>query len=225
MQGAGDEGGGASALAEPLEGEPLGERFAMQAVMWLVLGVAGLLRRSELAKLRRRDVWYEKSSGSIVVRLKDSKTDTFKLGVEVRVDGGAFGGHLVTLLREHSRWLDELDVGPDAKFLRSWVDPAKKGLADGGEALSKSLRRMVAQTARRHQMDLDSERFSGHSMRRGGAQLLRDRGVPRDLVKAAGRWRSDAVDVYFSTVCRVSLAAVAATFTQAGRLAGWKHAT
>ena len=37
---------------------------------------------------------------------------------------------------------------------------------------------------------------AGHSLRRGGAQALRDAGVPRHLIKAHGRWASDAVDVY-----------------------------
>ena len=205
-------------------GEVLSEELAYQAALWLILGVAGLLRRSELVRLRRCDIWYEEETNTIVIRLRDSKTDTFRRGVEVRVNGDAFGAPVWTLLKHQQLWLDKLGVGSKEKLIRSWIDPANKGLADNGEALSKSLRRMVEQVNLRNNLGLDAENYSGHSMRRGGAQLLRDRGVPRDLVKAAGRWRSDAVDVYFSTICRASLAAVAATFANTGEEKGWRHA-
>ena len=35
-----------------------------------------------------------------------------------------------------------------------------------------------------------------HSLRVGGAAWAEERGVPRKLLKAHGRWMSDAVDIY-----------------------------
>ena len=83
------------------------------------------------------------------------------------------------------------------------------------------LKRLCAQTFVRHGIEADPSGFSGHSMRRGGAQMLRDRGVPRDLVMSHGRWRSSAVDVYFKGVCDITRAAVARVFSSSGLAYGW----
>ena len=41
--------------------------------------------------------------------------------------------------------------------------------------------------------------FSGHSLRRGAAVSAVAAGIPRGEIKALGRWRSDAVDLYFKS--------------------------
>jgi site-specific recombinase XerD len=47
--------------------------------------------------------------------------------------------------------------------------------------------------------DIEIPRFTGHSLRRGGAQSLLDAGMTIDQIKIVGHWKSDAVKRYFST--------------------------
>ena len=88
----------------------------------------------------------------------------------------------------------------------------KTAWAAGGEAVSKGLKRLVADALARGKVTpgrVTAADFSGHSLRRGGAQFMRDEGIPRDLIKLHGRWRSDAVDVYFSTMADGTRRAIA----------------
>ena len=39
-------------------------------------------------------------------------------------------------------------------------------------------------------------KFSGHSMRIGGMNEFRKDGIDKEVIKAHGRWTSDAVDRY-----------------------------
>src|SRR4030095_13818511 len=41
--------------------------------------------------------------------------------------------------------------------------------------------------------------FSGHSLHRGAAVSAVAAGIPCDDIKAMGRWKSDAVDLYFES--------------------------
>lgn len=45
-------------------------------------------------------------------------------------------------------------------------------------------------------LGFDSQRYSGHSFRRGGATFALETGVPADLVQVQGDWRSDSYKVY-----------------------------
>ena len=46
--------------------------------------------------------------------------------------------------------------------------------------------------------DIDPTTYSGHSFHHGAANTAVAAGIPRDEVKGMGRWKSDAVDRYFS---------------------------
>jgi hypothetical protein len=48
-------------------------------------------------------------------------------------------------------------------------------------------------------LGLDASRYHGHSFRRGGATSLSERGVDHDMIKAMGRWKSDAYQRYIVT--------------------------
>jgi hypothetical protein len=50
---------------------------------------------------------------------------------------------------------------------------------------------------------IDPIGFSGHSFRRGAANSARAAGISRSDIMAMGRWRSDAVDRYFSSSTNV----------------------
>jgi integrase len=199
---------------------PLEPRWCFQTIAWLTLGTAGLLRRSELVALRISDFSFE--NGIIAVRVRKSKTSG--LPVTVEVSASAFGVELDRVVQTLIEACRQDGLGEEDFLLRNSLDARKPYAADGG-AIAEALKRLVEQTARRHGLrGVHGKDFSGHSLRRGGAQILRDRGVPRDLVKAQGRWRSDAVDVYFSTVCAETRQAVARVFSASGRRHGWRHA-
>jgi len=46
---------------------------------------------------------------------------------------------------------------------------------------------------------IDPTGYSGHSFRRGAANTAAAAGIPKSGIKELGRWKSDAVDRYFST--------------------------
>jgi hypothetical protein len=46
------------------------------------------------------------------------------------------------------------------------------------------------------QLGIDPTKYSGHSFRRGGASFALECGLPPDLIKAQGDWKSDAYHSY-----------------------------
>ena len=80
--------------------------------------------------------------------------------------------------------------------------------------MNRLIKRVVEQSARRNGLVRpEASKYSSHSLRRGGAQFLRDCGVSRELIKAMGRWKSDAVDAYLDTVFRRVKVLVAKAFS------------
>ena len=47
---------------------------------------------------------------------------------------------------------------------------------------------------------LEEERYTPHSLRRGGATFSYQSGVPLENIKRHGMWRSSAVDRYLTTI-------------------------
>ena len=47
-------------------------------------------------------------------------------------------------------------------------------------------------------LSLDPADFSGHSLRRGGATFAFQCGIPSELIKLQGDWRSDAYMLYLT---------------------------
>ena len=54
------------------------------------------------------------------------------------------------------------------------------------------------QESRRSHLLGSARRFSGHSLRRGGATFAFQCGIPSELIKLQGDWRSDAYMLYLS---------------------------
>ena len=152
----------------------------------LSVGVHGLLRAGEyiykngrISLPREKVTWFEDK----VVLLIRSKTDTFKLGVEV------------TLWRNNSiccpwtrlRWIWE--NAPDKSF---WAPLFQNG--DGSPFTYVQLNASVKLLARTLHLDPDS--FTTHSTRIGGATTLAILGFPAHIIKDIGRWKSLAYQLY-----------------------------
>ena len=54
-------------------------------------------------------------------------------------------------------------------------------------------------------LGFDPKLFAGHSLRRGGASFAYHSGVPIELIKALGDWRSDTILIYLTMPLTVRL--------------------
>jgi len=126
------------------------------------------------------------------VRIKASKTDPFRLGVDV------FLGRTQKLLCPVTAVLRYLhqrgpEEGPLFKFADGKPLTRPRFVARIREALS--------------QAGVSSERYSGHSFRSGAATTAARQGVAETTIKMLGRWKSSAYQLYIKTP-RQQLAAI-----------------
>lgn len=54
-------------------------------------------------------------------------------------------------------------------------------------------------------MGIDPQSYAGHSFRRGGASFAYQSGVPVELIKALGDWRSDTILIYLTMPLTIRL--------------------
>jgi len=132
------------------------------------------------------------------VRLKASKTDPFRVGVDVFV--GLTGSPIcpVTAVLEY--------------MLMRGARPGPLFLFKDGKPLTRS--RFVERV--RDALDragVDSRPFSGHSFRSGAATTAAKRGMGESTIKMLGRWKSNAYQLYIKTP-REHLAAATRTLAQ-----------
>lgn len=59
-----------------------------------------------------------------------------------------------------------------------------------------------------NQIGLNSQQYSGHSFRRGGASFAAKCGIPINIIKTQGDWKSNAVECYLSTPLNVRIECV-----------------
>ena len=192
---------------------------ARQAAIALLVGFAGLARRSEVAGLHRGRWRLEK--GSVVIQwsgqgYQRAKGDQESKGQQSVVPAMVLGWPLAKWMEEQEAQLVAWKVDKKALFFRNATKPREAGWAASGEAVNRLLKRVVEQTVARHELErLPAAGYTSHSLRRGGAQFLRDSGVTRELIMALGRWKSDAVVAYLDTVLQEVKSKVAGVF--AGR--------
>lgn len=173
----------------------------LRAAMWL--GTCGLLRSGEFATrgrdsiiLRRGDLAFVSAEGveaahppvsdslsHMKLRLRQSKTDPFRRGVDV----------IISQRRAMSAMLHYLAAMPsltadDPLFLTS----SGKELTVSALVISTQALLTLAGIA-------NAELYKGHSFRRGGATSLHLAGLPDTTIKAMGRWRSFAFAAYVDT--------------------------
>jgi integrase len=119
----------------------------------------------------------------ILLHLPKSKTDQFRIGHDILLSPSGDSCCPVRALQSlFERYPKPLT---DPLFSTSCGSFNKKWFTDKlTEALLKA--------------GIDPTTYSGHSFRRGAANTAIAAGIPRDEVKGLGRWKSDAVDRYFS---------------------------
>ena len=162
---------------------------------------AGELRlpREKLTRLKvaiqqwqQKKIMYKAGATRVQVRIKQSKTDPFRRGVNIYV--GRTGADLCPV----SAMLDYLNVrgmsaGPLFKFedgrpltRQRFVDEVRKGLKLAG---------------------INQDKYSGHSFRSGAATTAAARGVEDSIIKTLGRWESLAYLQYVK-ISRSELAGI-----------------
>ena len=160
-------------------------------------------------------LWRRRATGRRCYRLHLQRTKTVLEGAGVDINVGDYDSPYssVKLLK---RWVETNHLGerPEAyifpRVTRSgaidWTKPATT------DWLRKMIKRRVAS------IGLDPKRYSGHSLRAGGATDLFMQRLPFYLIKKAGRWASDAAMIYYRADEDV-LEAVAAAFSSQAALA------
>ena len=176
---------------------------------WLVMGFFGMLRRSELAGLRVGQV-QEIEGGGIEVFLARSKTD--QLGTGARVFMAPFSGSGVPVARIVSRHLGAAKrrgaIASAPLFVRLGDSPGW-GPGLGKADFSRRLRqRLVELQEAVPGLVVDLQRFSSHSLRKGGATAAANAGVGIDAIQMHGRWKSNAVFSYTLSAIRARLRVV-----------------
>jgi hypothetical protein len=158
------------------------------------VGHDALLRGGELCSgLRKEDfVWWGNGEGVSVLL---GRTKTHRSGGAVKVDipdtESPFSA--VKLLKQWwERW--RLGEKPERTIVFPDVVGHGRRLGEGTVSLSWLRQRIKREVAR---LGLDPKRYSGHSMRAGGATDLFLARVPYFIIKRMGRWKSDAAMVYY----------------------------
>lgn len=158
----------------------------------LVLGLAMMGRRSELANLAIADVTETDDGLEVFVRV--SKTDQDARGAVVAVPHGSHPGtDPVRLVRAWRQALAEQGI-TEGHLLRSITRHGRFGAALSVDAISD----VVRAAAIRAKLP-EADRYSAHSLRAGGATAAYKAGAPVSVIAAHGRW-SPASPVVLSYV-------------------------
>jgi hypothetical protein len=175
----------------------------IRAAMWL--GTTGLLRSGEFAWRNTSSVVLNRSALSfhsaderelyepslreavyMKVRLAQSKTDPFRVGVDVIVS------NTLALAAMHEYLEGRKGVNTDPLFICPSAENAVAPL---------SVSELVTNTQRLLTLAdvVNPQLYLGHSFRKGGATSLHEAGETDSLIKTMGRWRSFAFATYVST--------------------------
>ncbi len=167
----------------------------------LQLGFLGLFRRSELVKLKNRDVKIL-DCGDVEVTLGVTKTNQGGEPCTVRLPGQTRQG--LDPAEAIRKWVAlRALVGtnkPEEPFLTTW-NTRKGELQTTGkhmpaDTVSKILVEWLSRAAAKSGWQGDLSIFASHSLRRGGATHLREQGVPLAEIMKLGRWKSLACLTY-----------------------------
>ena len=143
----------------------------------ILLGFAGMLRRSEIAALLVGDI--AESDEGLTVTVRRSKTDKEAAGAVVAIP---FGVHELTCpVRAVASWRAAAGVSAGPLFLR--VDRHGRLL---GELSGQAVAMVIARAAEAAELE---GRYRGHSLRRGGDTAARRAGHDLVSIRRHGRWK------------------------------------
>lgn len=149
-----------------------------------VVGWAGMFRSSELVGIQWEHVHFC-TNGGVMVFIPQSKTDPGD-GAWVFLSPGATSQIGVCPVRALQK-LRALTGEQGFVFTGRRGSPKALSKTTVGPRLKKALAAAGVQ---------DWELYAAHSLRRGGATHAAKVGLPLRMIKAMGRWKSDAVRVY-----------------------------
>lgn len=173
----------------------------------LATGVRGLFRLGELAVdnttnqdnrerlLLQQDLapFHDAACKGYTLRLRISKSDAFRESTNIYL---FFTRDLVCAASALE------DMIRRCPFHRGSSTPLF-ALDDGRPLLRPKFIELLQQCIRlvntKFHLDYDWSRFTGHSIRRGGATSLAARGVADHLIQTMGRWKSNAHRIYIAT--------------------------
>ena len=168
-------------------------------VSWIVwrdialvaLGFRAIRRPGEIAQLSCGDIAF-RPNGSLEVRVGKSKTDQLRKGSVLSIEG--LEGSTCCPVRLMRIWFDLVhgDSKPEDPVFFSGTS-----LGERRRISRSSVSTVVRKMAEKGGF---SGKFSGHSLRIGGASAAVAGGMSMAQVKAIGAWKSDAVDGYLRSI-------------------------
>ena len=179
----------------------------------------GLLRGGELlGGIKVKDITWEPRERSVTLHLPPTKTQRIGAGVDVRITDHE-GASAYKFLRAWFRQQNLYGRGSDYVFPESVR--AMKGQRAAFNFRRPASKKWFLGVVRKvaHTVGIDPKWVSAHSFRAGGATDLFLLGVPYPVIKRYGRWRSEAVMVYFREDSVVSATVAAALGLK--RYGGW----
>ena len=175
----------------------------LRAAMWL--GTTGLLRSGEFAWRNANSVLllrsaltfhdvdgvelsdaHRRSALYMKVRIPQSKTDPFRIGVDVVV------ANSLAMTAMHD-YLDVREGASNEALFVTLTGDSKQSPLSVTELVSNTQRLLLAARVS------DPQLYLGHSFRKGGATSLHEAGESDSLIKTMGRWRSFAFATYVTT--------------------------
>jgi len=146
----------------------------------ITLAFRAMRRPCELGYLKRKHISFE--GGYMHICIPKSKTDQLRRGRWIPID--ATGGQTcpVHCMRD---WLNFYQVEPE-----SWLFPGATG---AGSVTGGAINELVKKIMRTFGF---GGRYTGHSLRIGGATAALKGGLTIDQIRSIGDWQSDAVLLY-----------------------------
>ena len=176
----------------------------------MVVATFGLLRTGEFAVDNKTNLDPEKTlylknikpirnssnqTKYFILKLKASKTDIFRQGVDVTIGHGYGDIDPVNLILKMISKRIQLTKNRKV-FSKLRIEPNNLlfCLRNGKPVSRYDIKTKLEQLCIK--CELDATRYKGHSFRIGGATSLARRGIPSHIIQVLGRWKSDCYKIY-----------------------------
>lgn len=160
-------------------------------IAWILLAFAGFLRSTEVLNLRASDVDFPQSSRTKSigwVNIRHSKTDVYREGHKIPIPQSLSPLCPLSALR---KYFDAAGIEYNSEQLIFRTVISKNGECQLSEKqLSYNVARKRFKSILKR-AGIPPQNFGLHSLRSGGASAAAAAGVPHQLIKMHGRWKSD----------------------------------